>query len=68
MQVFKQFQFAFLFFLFCFFVCHHECAGKAGNSRKQQIISLIRLHPEDMNPVFKSLNTILNNTQCLFWS
>lgn len=39
---------------FCFFfsfVCHvrhHECAGKAGKSREQRIVYLIRLHIQKM--------------------
>lgn len=68
MQVFKEFQFAFLFFcFFCFFVCHHECAGKAGNSRKQQFIKLIRPHQEDVKNIFCKvlINKILDETHFL---
>lgn len=32
-------------------------------SRKQQILYLIRLQPENIKPVFKSLNNILIYTQ-----
>ena len=39
------------FLLFFDFVCHnhhHKCNGKTGNSRNQQILHLIKLHPEDI--------------------
>lgn len=64
---------SFLLFLFCLCVAlstrHHKCAGKAGNSRKQQFIKLIRLHPEDVKNVFWKvlISKILDETHLFFF-
>lgn len=43
-------QFAFLFFFFLFLSCV-LCFGETGTNRKQRIINLITVHPEDIKPV-----------------
>lgn len=63
----------FLFFCCCCFTCvsrstrHRKCAGKAGNSRKQQFIKLIRPHQEDVKNIFCKvlINKILDETHFL---
>ena len=49
------------------FVCYDKCTGKAGTGRKQQIISLIRLHAKALKCVFKSLNQWYSQLDVLFF-
>ena len=49
------------FYLLFFFSCHinHSYVGKSGNSKKQQIIYLIRLLPEDVQLVLKKSKIVI---------
>lgn len=36
-------------------VIHQKCAGKTWNSRKQQMVPIVRQHPEDIETCFQKV-------------